>query len=154
MENNEIRLKDCIDRMNFEHLIACVDALDKEMEEYTKKSERIEINSIDNLVYVDGKLKLKDALIFGTTNAISAEIANKKTLKNFLRELLDGFIHFENYPDIEKNISTSIRNIKCSGALLLVEFLTYMNNTYGQGEFDTLSSIRNELTERQLKLKK
>ena len=156
MENNEKEqlLSKCIEQMNLDYLIACVDALDKEIDEYTQNSQRMEINSKDDLIYADGKLKFKNALIIGTTNSLVAEISNKRALKKVLRDVLEEFIHFDDYPDICDNVSASIRNIKRNGAELLVDFLTYMNNTYSQVEFNTLSSIRDALTERQLKLKK
>ena len=79
---------------------------------------------------------------------------NKQSFKKILREILKVYFDFDDYPDIEKNISTSIRNMEYGGVELLIDFLTYMNNNYGQGEFDTISKIRDALTARQLQLKK
>ena len=78
---------------------------------------------------------------------------NRKALKGALENILAEYLSLDKHPDIENNISTSIRKVEYGGALLLVDFLTYINNIY-QEEFDTLSSIKEVINNPQLTLNK
>ena len=157
MENNNGKqlLKDCILSMNFERLIFIVDNFDKKIEkEYTQKSISIEGLSENNIVYVDGKLEIEDLpAIISPRHPVYIGMQNRKALKGALENILAEYLSLDKHPDIENNISTSIRKVEYGGALLLVDFLTYINNIY-QEEFDTLSSIKEVINNPQLTLNK
>ncbi len=157
MENNNGKqlLKDCILSMNFERLIYIVDNFDKKIEkEYTQESISIVGLSENNIVYVDGKLEIEDLpAIISPCHPFYIGMQNRKALKGALESILAEYLSLDKHPDIENNISTSVRKKEYGGALLLVDFLTYINNIY-QEEFDTLSSIKEVINNPQLTLNK